>query len=84
MFSAIFILFFLPLLGTCKSKSSKFIKVVQFMFWCFISNFIFLGWLGSCVVEQPYVLLSQLASIVYFSYFLFFLPLLKEIENKFF
>jgi ubiquinol-cytochrome c reductase cytochrome b subunit len=43
MFSAIFILFLLPLLGSCKSRSSRFSKMIQFLFWAFISNFLFLG-----------------------------------------
>jgi quinol-cytochrome oxidoreductase complex cytochrome b subunit len=32
MFSAIIILFFIPSLGRCKSKSSKFSKITQFFF----------------------------------------------------
>ena len=43
MFSAIVILFFLPYLGKFKCKSSKFLKVSQFFFWCFSFNLIFLG-----------------------------------------
>jgi len=41
-----------------------------------------LGLLGSCVVEQPYVIISQFASIFYFSYFFLILPLLEYLERK--
>jgi ubiquinol-cytochrome c reductase cytochrome b subunit len=79
---AIIILFFLPYFGKFTCKSSKFLKTSQFFFWCFVFNLIFLGWLGACVVEYPYILFSQLATIFYFSYFLLFLPFLSFIENS--
>jgi len=40
-------------------------------------------WLGACVVEQPYVIISQIATTFYFAYFLFFLPFLSFIEKRF-
>ena len=82
MFSAILILFFLPILGSFHCKSSKLVKLNQFFFWMFIFNFLLLGWLGSCIVEQPYVLISQISSIFYFSFFLVILPILSSFENK--
>ena len=44
-------------------------------------NVLLLGLLGSCVVEQPYVFISQIASIMYFSYFLIILPFLSYMEK---
>ena len=81
MFASILILFTLPFLGIAHSKSIKFIKITQFIFWCFITNFILLGWLGACVVEYPYVVLAQVSTIFYFSYFLIILPFIFYIEN---
>jgi ubiquinol-cytochrome c reductase cytochrome b subunit len=68
-------------LGCFYCKSSKLIKIIQFFFWMFIFNFLLLGWLGSCIVEQPYILLSQIASIFYFFYFLILLPVLSFCEK---
>jgi len=48
----------------------------------FVVNLILLGFLGACVVEQPYIIISQLAAIFYFSYFLFIIPMLSVIEKK--
>ena len=69
MFGSILILFLLPYFASFKCKSSKFVTLVQFFFWCFVTDVLLLGWLGACVVEQPYVIISQLAAIFYFSYF---------------
>jgi len=82
MFSAILVLFFLPFLGRFNSKSSKFLKLSQFFFWCFISNFICLGFLGSCVVEEPFVTFGQLATVFYFSYLLIIIPTLSFFEKS--
>jgi ubiquinol-cytochrome c reductase cytochrome b subunit len=65
-----------------KIKSSKFDIMSQFFFWFFIFDVILLGFLGSQVVEYPYVEISQIATFFYFSYFLGILPFLSFIENK--
>lgn len=82
MFGSILILFIIPFMGTFKAKSSKFNYLTQFMYWLFVSNILLLMWLGACVVEDPYILISQISTIFYFSYFLFFLPLLSWFESK--
>jgi ubiquinol-cytochrome c reductase cytochrome b subunit len=81
MFLSILILFTLPFISRFKAKSSKFIKLTQFIYWCFVVDVLFLGILGACVVEQPYILSSQLGAIIYFAYFLLFLPILKYIDS---
>jgi len=79
MFLAIVILFFLPLFEF--TLTTKFSSVAQFCFWFFVGNFICLGWLGMCPIEEPYITLSRFATIFYFIYFLFILPILAEIER---
>jgi ubiquinol-cytochrome c reductase cytochrome b subunit len=76
------ILFLLPFLGRFKTKSSKFFGLVQFFFWLFVGNLLLLGWLGACIVEEPYVIISQCATVFYFSYFLIILPFLGYVEKK--
>lgn len=82
MFAAIIILFFLPFLGDFDCKSSKFVDLSQFFFWMFVLNLLLLGYLGACVVEQPFIIISQLAASFYFSYFLVIIPLLSSVEKK--
>jgi ubiquinol-cytochrome c reductase cytochrome b subunit len=77
MFGSILIMFILPFVGIFKAKSSKFVCLAKFIYWLFISNVLILTWLGACAVENPYIIISQIATIFYFSYFLFFLPLLS-------
>jgi ubiquinol-cytochrome c reductase cytochrome b subunit len=48
----------------------------------FIFNFLLLGWLGAQSAEEPYVTISQVASIFYFLYFLVILPVLSFIDLK--
>jgi hypothetical protein len=44
MFGSILILFILPIIGSYKAKSSKFITLVQFIFWLFIGDVLLLMW----------------------------------------
>jgi ubiquinol-cytochrome c reductase cytochrome b subunit len=79
---SLIILFFLPFFHSCKLSSLIFRPFGKFLFWLFIVNFILLTWLGSKVVEEPFVVISQLSSSFYFSYFFFFIPLIGLLENK--
>jgi ubiquinol-cytochrome c reductase cytochrome b subunit len=47
-----------------------------------MANFIFLTWIGSKPVEEPFILLGQVSSVFYFSYFLLIIPTVGYIENK--
>jgi ubiquinol-cytochrome c reductase cytochrome b subunit len=76
------ILFALPFLQKFKISSSKFDIVSQLFFWLFVVNLFLLGWLGSQLVEYPYVTISQLATIFYFAYFVIIIPLLSNFELK--
>ncbi len=82
MFAAILILFFLPFFGEFECKSSKLYFESQVFFWLFVCNVILLGYLGACVVEQPFIIISQSASIFYFSYFLIIIPFLSIVEQE--
>ena len=76
------VLFFLPFLHLNNISSLTFSPFGKLFFWLFISNFLLLTWLGSQIVSYPFLLLSQISSFFYFSYFLFFMPLIGITENK--
>nr|BCH36362.1 cytochrome b [Acanthaster planci] len=82
LLASILILFMVPILHTSNNQASTFRPVSQSLFWCLATVFLFLTWIGSQPVEDPFILLGQIASTAYFSLFLFAIPLTSELENK--
>nr|YP_009118026.1 cytochrome b [Anoxypristis cuspidata]AJF14571.1 cytochrome b [Anoxypristis cuspidata] len=79
---SIFILMLIPLLHTSKQRSLTFRPITQFLFWTLVTNTIILTWIGGQPVEQPFIMIGQIASITYFSLFLILLPIAGWWENK--
>nr|UXG56637.1 cytochrome b [Cerceris albofasciata] len=67
---SIMILYFLPLFKNPLLMSSSFYFINQIMFWIFISSFFILTWSGMQEILYPFTMISQMNSIIYFSYFL--------------
>ncbi|MBE7185756.1 MAG: cytochrome b N-terminal domain-containing protein [Methylobacterium mesophilicum] len=81
MFGSIAVLFFVPWLDTSRIRSAVYRPWYKLFFWLFAANAIFLGWLGSKPPEQPYVIMSQFATLYYFAFFLVIMPLLGLFET---
>nr|YP_010318874.1 cytochrome b [Pipa myersi]UMB51105.1 cytochrome b [Pipa myersi] len=79
---SILILALMPLLHTAKQRSMMFRPLTQILFWLLVSDTLILTWIGGQPVEDPFILIGQLASIVYFLIFLIGLPILGLMENK--
>lgn len=75
MGAAIIVLVLLPTQSQYQVKSPQFDISFRCMYWVFITNTLILGWLGSQVVEQPYILAGQISTIIYFLYFIVILPI---------
>lgn len=84
MFSAIFILFLLPILDTSRIRSSAFSPLRRLFFWLFVANFLILLFVGGQHVEEPFITISQLGTAFYFTYFLIIIPLIGYVENVLF
>ena len=81
MFSAILLLFFLPWLDTSPVRSGRYRPLFRKFFWLLLLDVFVLGWMGGLPASEPYVMISQIASIYYFAHFLIILPIVSAIER---
>ena len=82
MFASILLLFFLPWLDNSPVRSGNYRPLFKQFFWFgLIPCVLLLGYLGGAPAEEPYVMLSQLASAYYFAHFLIILPIIAKIER---
>ncbi len=81
MVTAIVILALLPVVDTSTFRSNFFKPLNIWMFWFFFADSISLGWIGQEIVETPYIEMGVFVTVVYFLYFLMFLPLGGFLEN---
>ena len=82
MGGALAILFFIPFLNTSEIRSSQFRPVFRIFFWLLLADFMILGWIGQKPVESPFIEVGQIATISYFCFFLFIIPILGIVEKK--
>ena len=83
MFSAIFIILVLSITDLGRSRSSQFKPLTKYSFWIFVVVFIILMKMGGKHVESPYIIISQMITIIYFLFFLFIIPVLSLLETTY-
>nr|AZL93423.1 cytochrome b [Scelio sp. ZJUH_2016028] len=67
---SILILLINPIYNFNMTQSNKFFMMNKLFYWIFLNIFILLTWIGMSPVEAPYILIGQLLTLWYFSYFL--------------
>ena len=82
MFSAILVWFFLPWLDRSPVRSGSYRPLYRKFFWFgLVPAMLVLFYCGGAPAEEPFVMLSQLASLYYFAHFLIIVPIVSSIER---
>ncbi|MGE8142518.1 cytochrome b [Novosphingobium sp. NPDC080210] len=82
MFAAILVWFFLPWLDRSPVRSGNYRPLYRKLFWFgLVPAMAVLFYCGGAPAEEPYVMLSQLASMYYFAHFLIIVPIVSSIER---
>nr|YP_002907503.1 cytochrome b [Xenomystus nigri]BAH58986.1 cytochrome b [Xenomystus nigri] len=79
---SILVLMVVPILHTSKMQGMTFRPLSQFFFWALVADMAILTWIGGMPVEDPFIFIGQVASILYFALFLILIPLAGHMENK--
>jgi hypothetical protein len=70
MFGSIIILLLLPLLYRFPLMIGTLYRLIfVYIYWALVGLTCFLGWVGTQPIEYPFAYLSQLGTLLYFSYF---------------
>nr|YP_010691314.1 cytochrome b [Drosophila neocordata]WBU93964.1 cytochrome b [Drosophila neocordata] len=67
---SIAILMILPFYNLSKFRGIQFYPINQILFWIMVVTVILLTWIGARPVEEPYVLLGQILTVIYFLYYI--------------
>nr|YP_010614453.1 cytochrome b [Chitala chitala]WAS32732.1 cytochrome b [Chitala chitala] len=79
---SILVLVLVPILHTSKMRAMTFRPLSQLLFWSLVADMAILTWIGGMPVEDPYIIIGQIASTIYFALFLILIPAAGYVENK--
>lgn len=78
---SIAILIILPFSNKRNFRGTQFYPINQVLFWSLLVIVILLTWIGARPVEDPYVLVGQILTVLYFSYYIIN-PLVFKLWDK--
>ncbi|MGH4365429.1 hypothetical protein ACRFB9_28430 [Klebsiella pneumoniae] len=84
IFPPILLLLLLPFTHTTLLTPNTFKLLSKFFFFIFLFNFLLLPQIPPSHLQLPYLLIAQITTFIYFTYFLIILPLISTIQNLLF
>jgi ubiquinol-cytochrome c reductase cytochrome b subunit len=81
MFASILVWFFLPWLDKSPVRSGHYRPLFRKFFWILVVDVLVLGYCGGAHAEEPYLMISQIATAYYFLHFLVILPIISMVER---
>ncbi len=80
MFASILVLFVLPWLDTSKVRSARYRPIYKWVFWLFVADCAFLGYIGANPADGWFITAGQIGTALYFAFFFIVLPVLGKLE----
>lgn len=71
LFAALLILFILPFTSKINKRGLIFYPINQLLFWILVSSWAILTWIGGRPVEDPYIIIGQAFTVLYFIFYIF-------------
>nr|UBX38430.1 cytochrome b [Branchinecta paludosa] len=71
LLASILVLMTVPFNFKPKFRGMAFYPAIQMIYWLLICVVILLTWIGARPVEDPYIMVGQVLTVLYFSYFIF-------------
>nr|QNP10108.1 cytochrome b [Tympanogaster modulatrix] len=78
---SIAILMIMPFINNKKMLSTQFYPLNKIMFWNLLTVIILLTWIGARPVEDPYILIGQILTIIYF-FIYFLIPIINNLWDN--
>nr|ANB44364.1 cytochrome b [Tylosurus acus melanotus] len=80
--SSLRVVFMVPMLHASKQRSLTLRPLTQLLMWILVADVAFHTWIGGMPVEDPFIIIGQIASLLYFSLIVMLYPTVSWVENK--
>lgn len=81
LITSIAILIIIPFYHLRKFRGIQFYPLNKILFWTIVTSVILLTWIGARPVEDPYILIGQILTIIYFLYYIINPLISKKWDN---